>query len=615
MPISVLDIDVLPTEDLSLSWVIPEGGDALDLTGASLTLTVRPSYDSTVELVTLSTANGLLWIDEDDPTSGTWGITVEQSVVAEWPTGSFVHVITVDEIAGIREVGRGRFTVEPGRTTSFEPVSVGALQRLVGRSDADLVMPLELRDRNVPVDLTGWVLTLSVRAAGDRRDALLSVGVSAALARLGRLRLALTAAQLDMLPIETTWTLTGTKDGASRLFLSGSLLVDPRIWRDGFAVPVSLAGTTQADLTVLRSEDLVRRWQLVDRDQRVVDLAAYSARLVVRPTYDDPALIASYEVGTGLINRGDGVLELASTFASVNSLPIGNWRYILIVNGPTGQTEIARGAFDVRPGNISTQPFALLQNDSIARLQLTESAIGPRIEARQSADFRFQFRIMDGVLPRDVAAFSARLLIRPSFGAPEIITYFETGSQITMSSGGIVSVAVGQSAIAALPAGEYVYILSLNGPGGLFEPARGQFAILPGNISVSAPIIPLGDVTPQLPYERSTSLAITARKSSVLRLTWRVMNGKVPLNITSFSARLIVLPSFSWLGEPIQRFGTDTSGVYITDGPAGLLSVSVNQEAIAALPTGAWVFILILNSSDGIHEIARGSFTILPGKL
>lgn len=93
---------------------LTDGMDPLDLTGKTLNLIVRPSFDHTTELLEISSNQGGISID--NAVMGLASIYVAQGTIEiALPIGEWVHFARLIEGSLVRELWRGPFVVHAGR--------------------------------------------------------------------------------------------------------------------------------------------------------------------------------------------------------------------------------------------------------------------------------------------------------------------------------------------------------------------------------------------------------------------------------------------------------------------------------------------------------------------
>lgn len=116
-------IDIYKSEE----WVdavpqfVDQNGDPFDLSGITLNLYIRPTFDYSTPIAHLTNESGGELIVES-ASEGLLVIDVERSVVDDWPVGSWfnflnMHFIDPDLGPMIKTVWRGPCNIHAGRVT------------------------------------------------------------------------------------------------------------------------------------------------------------------------------------------------------------------------------------------------------------------------------------------------------------------------------------------------------------------------------------------------------------------------------------------------------------------------------------------------------------------
>jgi hypothetical protein len=91
-------------------------GAVIDLTGCTITLYIRPSYDFTTAIAILVSPTNITIDDADD---GLVTVFVAKATVDNWPVGEWQFFLTVTDGTGkIAEVARGPFRIHAGDITA-----------------------------------------------------------------------------------------------------------------------------------------------------------------------------------------------------------------------------------------------------------------------------------------------------------------------------------------------------------------------------------------------------------------------------------------------------------------------------------------------------------------
>lgn len=145
------------------------------------------------------------------------------------------------------------------------------------------------------------------------------------------------------------YTLVGIDGGDPVEICRGDFVVSTgRTSAAAIAPILNLRETAARAIMARKTADLRLAWRLVD--EAPLDLTGWTAKLTVRPAFGHAAAIASWATGSGLSGAADGLLTLVRPQAVTADLPAGSWVYMLVLSGPAGVFEIARGPFEVPAG-------------------------------------------------------------------------------------------------------------------------------------------------------------------------------------------------------------------------------------------------------------------------
>lgn len=103
--------------DADLNEMLPPlffNGEPIDLTGATINLYVRPTYDYDDSIVILTSPTN---ITIDDAPNGLATVYVAKATVDDWPTGEWQFFLTVTIAGKVAEVARGPFRIHAGDIT------------------------------------------------------------------------------------------------------------------------------------------------------------------------------------------------------------------------------------------------------------------------------------------------------------------------------------------------------------------------------------------------------------------------------------------------------------------------------------------------------------------
>lgn len=117
-PFTRVKIDIAHDQDWydELPQLLEDDGSPIDLTGAALSLTIRPVYDHALLIRELSTSNGGVVID--DHRLGLATLRLPRTAVTQIPVGAWDQFLVLDQpgrAPRYREIWRGPLIVHPAR--------------------------------------------------------------------------------------------------------------------------------------------------------------------------------------------------------------------------------------------------------------------------------------------------------------------------------------------------------------------------------------------------------------------------------------------------------------------------------------------------------------------